>query len=128
MCVCVCVCVCVIVKCLFFLPVTLEPKPGLVCLFWRLLNLMQLDARARLESCERVNSSSQGPLRTLLTRHQATDLHPLSGIGTRSPRTQAAANLCRRPYGYRDRRFVNCSSNFCYISLKVFDFIEWNSV
>ena len=59
---------------------------------------------------------------------QETDLHALSRIRTRSPRNQAAANLCRRPHGYRDRRFVNCSSNFCYISLKVFYFIEWNNV
>jgi len=46
-CVCVCVCVCVIVEYLFFLPVALQPKPGLGCLVLRLLDLMHLDTRAR---------------------------------------------------------------------------------
>jgi hypothetical protein len=49
---------------------------------------------------------------------QETGLHALSGIRTRSPSNQAAANLRLRQDGYRDRRNICCFTNFVTFLLR----------
>jgi hypothetical protein len=90
-----------------FFSLTQQPNGGQGLLITEVYRPQAITCHSQQGSSGRVISPPQRPLPDKIQNLQQTDIHANGGIQTRSPSSQAAAELRLRPYGHWDRLDIN---------------------